>query len=129
MQRNDSLTEDLFRPIMLKGRADSISRIINDASNDPDDPGRPSDIDSITPLTFNGKSTKGNKVPFSSSGQIMKGNRLSMWSVSRPLRFLVLISIGLGSQLTPSLLRKSPLVSDRSLCSLASLLTTRRSDL
>lgn len=73
MQRNDSLTEDTFRPIMTKGRADSISRIINDsASNDPDDPSRQSDNDSI-------KSSKGNRFPFSTTGQSMKGNRLSMW--------------------------------------------------
>lgn len=87
MQRNDSLTEESLRPIMMKGRADSISRIINDSSNDPDDPARPSEPDNLTPLSFNYKKSnmsnlftnKGPKVPFSPTGQVIKGNRLSMW--------------------------------------------------
>lgn len=95
MQRNDSLTEDILRPIMMKGRADSISRIINDSSNDPDDPNpRSSEPDNLTPLAFsfkkstsdnssksNSNSNKGQKFPFSPTGQPIKGNRLSMWYV------------------------------------------------
>jgi hypothetical protein len=89
MQRNDSLTEDTFRPIMMKGRADSISRIINDStSNDQEDSVRHSESDSVGSLPYSlqhsnsSKSNKGNRVPFSPSGQVAKGNRLSMWYVT-----------------------------------------------